>query len=89
VANKSAGFSGIACVLPNYDIQIALELALNAKKGEQVPKFVNVPLTVVTDADASNYYIKGKPDDYWMVNDMTPDKIQNIIKEYGQSTVIY
>jgi ribose transport system substrate-binding protein len=82
--NKNAGYSGIACVLPNYDIQIALELALKAKKGETVPKFVDVPLTLIYDNDTDKYFIKDKPDDYWMVNDMEPAQIEQVIKDNGK-----
>jgi ribose transport system substrate-binding protein len=87
--NASSGFSSIACVLPNYDIQIALELALQAKKGIKVPKFINVPLTLITDATVNNYYKKDKPDDYWMVNDMEPAQIKNVISKYGQEKALY
>ncbi len=81
VENQDKGFSGIACVLPNYDIQIALELALKALHGEEVPNYVDVPLTLIYDKDAIDYWVQDQPDDYWMINDLSLEEIEQIIMD--------
>lgn len=77
---KQQGFSSIAPVLPNYDVQIALEVALKAIKGEKVPAKVQVPLPLVDDKNLDKYIVPDKPDDYWVINSLSIEEINKIIE---------
>lgn len=78
--NKANGFSSIAPALPNYNIQISMELAVRALKGESIPKVCHVPLPMVTDDTVEQYYQPDKPDDYWVFDKLTPEEISEIIE---------
>lgn len=77
---KDKGFGSIAPVLPNYNVQIALEVALKAIKGEQVPKKVLVPLPIVDENNLENYIAKDKPEDYWVINSLPTEELLKIIE---------
>jgi ribose transport system substrate-binding protein len=73
------GFTSIAPVLPNFDVQIALEVAKRAAKGQKVPRVVNVPLTIIRDDTVKQQVMMDKPDDYWPINWLSPEKVNEII----------
>jgi ribose transport system substrate-binding protein len=78
--NQPAGFSSIAPVQPNYDVQIALEVAKRAAKGQKVPKQIDIPLVLVNDKTLAANIAWDMPDDYWPINWLEADKIDAIIK---------
>ena len=80
IKNLDKGFSSIAPVLPNFDVQIALEVAKRAAKGEKMPKIVKVPLTIIRDDTVKAQVMDDKPDDYWPINWLDDAKVDEIIK---------
>jgi len=80
IKNMPKGFTSIAPVLPNFDVQIALEVAKRAAKGEKVPKIVKVPLTIIRDDTVKQQVMMDQPDDYWPINWLPQAKVDEIIK---------
>ncbi len=80
IKNMPNGFTSIAPVLPNFDVQIALEVAKRAAKGEKMPKIVKVPLTIIRDDTVKAQVMNDKPDDYWPINWLDTAKVDEIIK---------
>jgi ribose transport system substrate-binding protein len=80
IKNMPKGFTSIAPVLPNFDVQIALEVAKRAAKGEKVPHIVKVPLTIIRDDTVKQHVMMDKPDDYWPINWLPAGKVDEIIK---------
>lgn len=79
VKNQPKGFTSIAPVLPNFDVQIALEVAKRAARGERMPKIVKVPLTIITDDTVKAHVMDDKPDDYWPINWLEQGQVDGII----------
>jgi len=77
--SKNEGFTSIAPSLPCYNVQISLELALRALKGQEVPKTVVVPLPLVTDDNLDQYIKEDKPDDYWVFDEISQEEVNKII----------
>lgn len=78
---SSQGFSSVAPVLPNYGVQIALEVALKAINGEEVPKIINEPLPMLDDSDFRDYIAHDQPDDYWVLNWLDDAEVDKIIQD--------
>lgn len=79
VANKDKGFSSIAPAQPNYLVTISLQAAIRSLKGQAVPKTVNVPLPIITDATVSKYVEPSKPDSYWVFNDISSADVNKLL----------
>jgi ribose transport system substrate-binding protein len=78
--NQAAGFTSVAPVQPNYDVQIALEVAKRAAKKQAVPKLISIPLVVVDEQSLKDNLVSDMPDDYWPINWLPQNKIDEIIK---------
>ncbi len=81
IKNQPDGFSSIAPVQPNYDVQIALELAKRAAKGQKVPSLIDIPMVLVNDDTVGDMVVTDMPDDYWPINWLPADKIDAIIAQ--------
>ena len=81
VKYQPEGFSSIAPVQPNYDVQIALELAKRAAKGQKVPNRIDIPMVLVKDATVKGVVMQDMPDDYWPINWLPAGKIDSIIAQ--------
>jgi hypothetical protein len=81
IKNQPAGFSSIAPVQPNFDVQIALEVVKRAAKGQKVPSMISIPLVINDDKTVANTVVMDMPDDYWPVNWLPADKINAIIDQ--------
>ncbi len=79
--NLPAGFHSISPVQPNFDVQIALEVAKRAAMGQPVPKKISIPLVITTDATVANAVVQDMPDDYWPINWLPADKVDEIITQ--------
>jgi ribose transport system substrate-binding protein len=62
------GFTSVSPGQPNYLTTLALDAAVRTLQGHTVPAVVNVPLPVITDQTASQYYQAGKSDSYWVLD---------------------
>ncbi len=81
VKNQPDGFSSIAPVQPNYDVQIALELAKRAASGKKVPGRIDIPMVLVNDKTVKSVVQQDMPDDYWPINWLPQSKIDAIIAQ--------
>ena len=78
--NQANGFSSISPVEPNYLVQIGLEVVKRAAKGEKVPALINPPLVIINDETLKDNVVWDMPDDYWPINWLPQDKVDEIIK---------
>jgi ribose transport system substrate-binding protein len=81
IKNQPDGFSSLAPVQPNFDVQIALEVAKRAAKGQKVPVKISIPLVINDDKTVANTVVWDMPDDYWPVNWLPADKVNEIIEQ--------
>ena len=81
IKNQPNGFSSIAPVQPNFDVQIALEVAKRAAKGQPVPKKISIPLVITTDKTVADTVVMDMPDDYWPINWLPAAEIDKIISQ--------
>jgi len=78
---QAQGFSSIAPSLPCYNVQVSLELAVRALKGEDVPAEVVLPLPVITDDNLEKYVMDDQPDDYWVFDKLTQNEVGQFIAD--------
>ena len=81
IKNQPSGFSSLAPVQPNFDVQIALEVVKRAAMGQKVPAKISIPLVINDDKSVANTVVWDMPDDYWPVNWLPADKINTIITQ--------
>ena len=81
IKNQPAGFSSLSPVQPNFDVQIALEVVKRAAKGQKVPSMISIPLVINDDKTVANTVVMDMPDDYWPVNWLPANKINDIIAQ--------
>lgn len=57
---KKTGVKGWAAMQPNWLVAMAAYVAVQALEGKPVPRHVNVPLPVITNASLDSYLERGK-----------------------------
>jgi ribose transport system substrate-binding protein len=72
------GFTAIAPGDPNYQVQIAVAAAVRALQGKTIAKSINIPLPLITDATAKNYYKPNKPPTWWVFDQIS----QALVNKY-------
>lgn len=77
--HKANGFTSVSPGQPNYLVTLALEAAVRVLQGKKVPEVVNVPLPVITDETAKNYYRADQPDSYWVLDKISKEDIDKLL----------
>lgn len=76
------GFSSSATAQVNYMAVISLDLALKALAGEETPKYVNVPLPLITDENVCEWADDSLPDDWYAIPAVPgPEEVDAIIAD--------
>ena len=71
--------AGLDCPTSNV---IALDLAIQAKAGEDTPSYVNVPLPLITDENVCEWAADELPDDWYAIPQVPgPAEIEKIIAD--------
>ena len=61
------GFTSFATAQVNYMAVISLDLAIQAKAGQETPSYVNVPLPMITDENVCEWASDELPDDWYAI----------------------
>jgi ribose transport system substrate-binding protein len=76
------GFSSFATAQVNYMAVIALDLAIQAKAGQETPVYVDVPLPSITDENVCEWASDELPDDWYAIPEVPgPDEVDQIIAD--------
>ncbi len=76
------GFTSFATAQVNYMAVISLDLAIQAKAGEAVPSYVNVPLPMITDENVCEWASDELPDDWYAIPEIPdPAEVDAIIAD--------
>jgi ribose transport system substrate-binding protein len=76
-----SGFSSFATAQVNYMAVIALDLAILAKQGQEVPSRVEVPLPEITDENVGEWASTELPEDWYSIPNIPgPAERQAIIE---------
>ena len=78
LANKDNGFSSIAPCCPTYVSATALEVAIDALQGKEVPKQVNLDLPVVTEENLEEFVKPDLPDSFWNITKLSEEKVKEL-----------
>jgi hypothetical protein len=66
----------------NYMAVISLDLAIQAKAGQETPKYVNVPLPEITDENVCEWANDELPDDWYAIPAVPgPEEVDKIIAD--------
>jgi ribose transport system substrate-binding protein len=76
------GFTSFATAQVNYMAVIALDLAIQAKAGQETPSYVDVPLPRITDENVCEWASDELPDDWYAIPEVPgPDEVDKIIAD--------
>jgi ribose transport system substrate-binding protein len=76
------GFSSFATAQVNYMAVISLDLAIQAKAGQETPSYVNVPLPMITDENVCEWASDELPDDWYSIPAVPgPEEVDQIIAD--------
>ena len=76
------GSSSFGTAQVNYMAVISLDLAIQAKAGQETPKYVNVPLPMITDENVCEWASDELPDDWYAIPAVpSPDEVDRIIAD--------
>jgi ribose transport system substrate-binding protein len=76
------GFTSFATAQVNYMAVIALDLAIQAKAGQETPSYVDVPLPSITDENVCEWASDELPDDWYAIPEVPgPDEVDMIIAD--------
>jgi ribose transport system substrate-binding protein len=76
------GFTSFATAQVNYMAVISLDLAIQAKAGQETPFYVNVPLPEITDENVCEWASDELPDDWYAIPEVPgPDEVDQIIAD--------
>ncbi len=76
------GFTSFATAQVNYMAVISLDLAIQAKAGQETPSYVNVPLPMITDENVCEWASDELPDDWYAIPEVPgPDEVDRIIAD--------
>jgi ribose transport system substrate-binding protein len=76
------GFSSFGTAQVNYMAVISLDLAIQAKAGQETPKYVNVPLPEITDENVCEWANDELPDDWYAIPAVPgPEEVDKIIAD--------
>ena len=76
------GFSSFATAQVNYMAVIALDLAIQAKAGQETPSYVDVPLPRITDENVCEWASDELPDDWYAIPAVPgPEEVDQIIAD--------
>src|SRR5215208_2239110 len=76
------GFSSFGTAQVNYMAVISLDLAIQAKAGQETPKYVNVPLPEITDENVCEWASDELPDDWYAIPAVPgPEEVDKIIAD--------
>jgi ribose transport system substrate-binding protein len=76
------GFTSFATAQVNYMAVISLDLAIQAKAGEETPSYVNVPLPMITDENVCEWASDELPDDWYAIPEVPgPAEVDRIIAD--------
>jgi ribose transport system substrate-binding protein len=76
------GFTSFATAQVNYMAVISLDLAIQAKAGQETPSYVNVPLPMITDENVCEWASDELPDDWYAIPEVPgPDEVDQIIAD--------
>lgn len=70
-AKETSNFTSMAVVHPNWLGAIAVDAAVRAVKGYELPKFVKIDSVIITDEMLSDFVPNDHPDDYFCEPDIT------------------
>lgn len=79
--NLDNGFTSIAPSFTTASSAIALQTAVSALNGEEVPAEVMIDLDVVTQDTLADYYNPELPDSYWVINSLNEESIEALYSE--------
>jgi ribose transport system substrate-binding protein len=76
------GFTSFATAQVNYMAVISLDLAIQAKAGQETPAYVNVPLPRITDENVCEWASDELPDDWYAIPEVPgPEEVDQIIAD--------
>ncbi|MCD6058659.1 MAG: transporter substrate-binding protein [Thermomicrobiales bacterium] len=76
------GFTSFATAQVNYMAVISLDLAIQAKAGQETPAYVNVPLPMITDENVCEWASDELPDDWYAIPEVPgPEEVDKIIAD--------
>jgi ribose transport system substrate-binding protein len=76
------GFTSFATAQVNYMAVIALDLAIQAKAGQETPTYVTVPLPRITDENVCDWANDELPDDWYAIPEVPgPEEVDQIIAD--------
>ncbi len=76
------GFTSFATAQVNYMAVISLDLAIQAKAGQETPSYVNVPLPKITDENVCEWASDELPDDWYAIPEVPgPEEVDKIIAD--------
>ena len=76
------GFTSFATAQVNYMAVISLDLAIQAKAGQETPTYVNVPLPRITDENVCEWASDELPDDWYAIPaGARPEEVDQIIAD--------
>ena len=76
------GFTSFATAQVNYMAVISLDLAIQAKAGQETPSYVNVPLPRITDENVCEWASDELPDDWYAIPEVPgPEEVDQIIAD--------
>ena len=76
------GFTSFATAQVNYMAVIALDLAIQAKAGQETPSYVDVPLPRITDENVCEWASDELPDDWYAIPAVPgPEEVDQIIAD--------
>ncbi len=77
--NKANGFTSLSPGQPNYLVTLSLEAAVRKLQGKTVPKTVDVPLPMITDATVDQAYRPSEAPSYWTLDKLPQAQVDKLL----------
>lgn len=76
---KANGLSSLSTAQPNWLGTLAVEAAVRVLQGYKIAPNIEVPLPRIDDSNLSQFVANDKPDDYYPIQPITEDQINQIL----------
>jgi ribose transport system substrate-binding protein len=78
--DKGTGFDSIATSMPTWISKKAMEVAIDALDGKQVPKSIVVPIPTIVGSEVDKYVRMNLSDSFWCNSQLPDDVVQKLFK---------
>ncbi len=78
-ANLDNDFSSMSTAQPNYMSAVALRAAVAMIQGEDIEKWIEIPLPEITNENLAEFLDADEPDDSYPINEFSDEEIKSLL----------